>query len=113
MIRVSGGCGQAGAAFGECGEGREEMGAMFGGGGEVAADGAELLGSGEGPQAPGDFLSQFDHPDFSLGGVVVEGAPRVGGEPQVVVLTVDQAAGQGVVFGYQLAHPGTGRFRAE
>ena len=78
------------------------MDAVFGGGGEVAADGAELLGSGEGPQASGDLLSQFDHPDFSLGGVVVEGDPRVGGEPQVVVLTVDQAAGQCVVLAISL-----------
>ena len=71
VTRVSGGFGQPGAALGEGGEGCEEMDAVFGGGGEVAADGAELLGSGERPQAPGDLLPQFDHPDLAFGGVVV------------------------------------------
>lgn len=40
--------GHPGVAFGECGEGAEEADVVFGGGGEVAADGAELFGAGDG-----------------------------------------------------------------
>lgn len=41
---MSGAFGQAGTALGEGGESIEEVDAVFGGGGEIAADGAELLG---------------------------------------------------------------------
>lgn len=51
---MSRGCGQAAAVLGECAEDREEVAAVFGRGGEIAANGAEFLGSGEGPQASGD-----------------------------------------------------------
>jgi len=47
----SGGVGQPGTALGQRGEGVEEVDAVFSCGGEVAADGAELLGTGEGSQA--------------------------------------------------------------
>lgn len=46
------------------------MDAVFGSGGEIAADGAELLGAGEGSQTSGDLLPQLDHPDLAFGGVV-------------------------------------------
>jgi hypothetical protein len=62
--------GQPGAALGEGGEGCGEVDAVFGGGGEVAADRADLLGSGEGSQAAGDLLPQLDHPDLPLRRIV-------------------------------------------
>ena len=71
---------------------------MLGGGGKIAADGAELAGAGEGPQASGYFLLELGHADVALGSVVVRGNPEVPGEPQVVVLAVQQAAGQRVVL---------------
>ena len=36
---------------------------MFGGRGDVEADGAEVLGSGHGACAVEDFLPDFDHAD--------------------------------------------------
>jgi hypothetical protein len=46
----------------------------------VAADCAELFGSGEGAQATGHLLSQLDHADVSFRAVVVGGYLPVGGE---------------------------------
>lgn len=89
-------------ALGECGEGCEEVAAVFGDCDEVTADSAELLGSGERPQTSGELLSQFDHSNSPFRGVIVEWGLRVGGEPQVVVLSSDQLAAQDVVFGRQL-----------
>ena len=45
-----------GPAFGEHDEGIEECQAVLGCGRQVAADGAELAGAGEGAQAAGYFL---------------------------------------------------------
>ena len=78
------------------------MFAVFRGGGEVAVDRAELLGSGEGSQAAGHLLPEFDHADVAfgadLGGRSVERdllAERVGVEVRVL-------GGEG--FGDQLLH---------
>src|SRR3954463_10947500 len=85
----------------------------FGCRGEIAADGTELLGAGERAQASGHLLPQLDHPYLAFGGVVVEGHPRIDGEPQVVVLTVEQAPGQGVVLAHHLVLVGAGGLDAE
>src|ERR1019366_2072378 len=87
-------------------EGVEEGETVLGRGRQVAADRAELPGAGEGAQAPGYFLSQLDHADVALGSVVVRWHSPVSGESQVVVLAVEQAAGQGVLLFHQL--PGAG-----
>ena len=71
---------------------------MFGGGGEVASDGAELFCAGECAQAAGYLLPEFDHADFAFGSVVVKRYSEVVGEAQVVVLAVEQTAGQRVVL---------------
>src|SRR5947209_10937137 len=101
-------CGQPGSAFGEHDEGVEEVPAVFGGGGEVAADRAELLGSGEGAQAAGYLLPQLDHSYVALGAVVVGWYSPVGGEAEVVVLAVAQPAGERVVLAHQLVGAGGG-----
>ena len=67
--------------MGEFGQGVEKAEAVFGGGGQVGTDGGELAGAGEGAQAPGDFLPDFDHADLALGSVVIEGHAGVEGEP--------------------------------
>lgn len=48
---------------GEHDEDVEGAHAVFGCGGQVASDGAELSGSGEGALATGHLLPQFDHAD--------------------------------------------------
>lgn len=65
--------GDPGVALGGSGEGFEGADTVPGGGGEVAADGAEGLGSGHGPHAPGDLYPQLAHPDHALGFVVQSG----------------------------------------
>jgi len=67
-------CGHPRAAFGEHGAGIMETQAVFGGGGQVAADGAELAGAGEGGQAAGYLLPQ-------LGPVARPGLERDAGQP--------------------------------
>lgn len=58
---------------------------MFGGGGQVGTDDAELGGAGEGAQTTGDFLPDLDHPDLALGcvpfvvGSCGSGSNRAGG----------------------------------
>src|SRR2546427_12942351 len=81
---------------------------MFRGCGEVTADRAELFGSGEGAEAAGDLLSEFDHADVAFGTVVVWRYSPVGGEAEVVVLAVEQPLGEGVVLGHGLAGAGGG-----
>src|SRR4051812_43378167 len=68
-------------AAGEFGEDVEGPAAVFGGSGEVGAHRGEVLGAGEGAQAPGHLLLDLHHADVAFGGIVVEGHPRVGGEP--------------------------------
>jgi len=82
------------SALGELDQGVEEREAVLGGGGQVAADGAELPGAGHGAQAAGDFLPELDHADVALAAVVIRWRAEIAGEPQVVVLAVDQAASQ-------------------
>ena len=55
------------------------------GGGQVAAQCAEGGGPGGGAQATGDLLSELDHADVTLGEVVLERNPEVGGEAEHVV----------------------------
>ena len=61
-----------GAAFGGLGEGVEPADAVAGSGGQVGADGAEGLGSGDGAHAAGDRDAQLAHPYDPFGLVVVE-----------------------------------------
>src|SRR5581483_4269989 len=100
--------GQPGAAFGEHDEGVEEAFAVFGSGGQVAADGAELFGSGEGAQAAGYFLSQLDHPDVAFGAVVIRWYSPVGGEAEVVIFPVRQPVGERVVLFHDVVAAGSG-----
>ena len=65
--------------------------------GDVAADGAESLGSGEGSEASAYFLFEFGHAYVSFGWVVVEGYAEVVHEPEGFSLVVPQAVEQ--VFG--------------
>jgi len=77
-----------------------------GGGGEVGPDGAEGLGSGHGPHAPGDLDPELTHPDHPFRFIVVEGNPQVTGEPQVVAGPFQHPGGQGVAFLLQLGAAG-------
>src|SRR4051794_38379795 len=100
--------GHPGVALGEHDEGAEEVLPVFGGGGQVAADRAELGGSGEGAQAAGHLLPELDHADVALGAVVVRWYPRVAGEAQVVVRAVAQPPSKRVVLAHQLPGPRRG-----
>ena len=82
--------------------------AVFGGGGQVAADRAELLGCSEGAQTARDLLSQLDHADVALGAVVIRWYSPVGGKAQVVVLAVAQPTGQRVVLAHHVVAAGGG-----
>src|SRR4051794_9215726 len=101
-------CGQPGSAFGEHDEDFEEVLAVFGGGGQIAADRAELCGSGEGAQAAGYLLPELDHADIALGSVVIGGYSPISGEAEVVVLPVEQPAGERVVLAHHLVAAGCG-----
>jgi len=67
------------AAFGEHDEGVNEAETVFGSGGQVAADGAELAGAGHRAQAAGYLLLQLGHPDVAFGSVVIRRRPEVPG----------------------------------
>src|SRR4051794_32069863 len=71
--------------------------AVLGRGGQVGPHRGEVLGAGEGAQAPGDLLLDLDHADVALGRVVVKGHAKVGGKRQVVLDAPADAAGQGAV----------------
>src|SRR5260370_11300278 len=66
---------------------------------------AELRGPGNGAQAAGYFLFQLGHPDVAFGAIVCRGNPPVPGKQQVVVLAVQQAAWQRMVFLDELVVP--------
>jgi hypothetical protein len=67
-----------------------------------------LPGAGEGAQAAGYFLPEFGHADIPLAAVVIGRHREVLGEPQVVVLAVEQAAGQRVMLARERAGAGPG-----
>lgn len=70
---------------------------MFGGSRQVGTQGAEGFDVGEGAQAAGDVLVEFDHADVTFGGVVVERDSRIIGKAQIVELSVAEVSGQRVV----------------
>src|SRR3954469_17909579 len=82
---------------GQFGEDVEGPAAVFGRGGQVGAHRGEVLGAGEGAQAPGHLLLDLHHADVALGRVVVERNLRVDGEAQVVIEAPGDAPGQGAV----------------
>src|SRR3954449_7633228 len=86
--------------------------AVLGRGGQVGAHRGVVLGAGEGAHAPGDLLLDFDDADVALGRIVVEGHPRVGGEPQVVLQASVDAAGPGAGGGGGRARGAGGGRRA-
>src|SRR5665647_2575826 len=88
-----------GVSGGELGKGVESVDAVFRGGGEIAAQGGEVLGAGEGAHSAGYFLAEFRHADLALGGVVVPRRAWVGREPEVVLDPAIDAPGQGPVLG--------------
>jgi hypothetical protein len=55
---------------------RLPLSAVAGGGGEVGADSAECLGSGEGAHAAGDLDAELAHPDHALLFIVSKGTRR-------------------------------------
>ncbi|MGI9004503.1 MAG: hypothetical protein ACR2GH_23105 [Pseudonocardia sp.] len=55
---------------------------------------------------PETFCRSLIIADLALCGVVIERNTRIPGEAQVVVLTVEQAMGQGVVGAHQLRRRG-------
>ena len=69
----------------------EDVAALFTQCGEVGADGAEGLGTGDGTETPGGFLLEFGHTDIAFGLVVVEGHPQVGEKAQDLVGVLTQA----------------------
>src|SRR5512142_247752 len=103
-----GGGGHPGLALGEHDKSIEEAEAVLGGGGEVTADSAELAGAGHGAQAAGYLLLQLGHPDVALSSVVIRWRAEIRGKPQVIVLPVEQAAGQRVVLLHQRPGAGSG-----
>jgi hypothetical protein len=76
-------------------QGVEESDAVLGGGGQVGTDRAELGRAGQGPQAARYLLPHLDHPDLAFGWIVVERHSWILGEPQVVVVPVDQSMDSG------------------
>jgi hypothetical protein len=68
-------------AFGEHDEDFEEVLAVFGGGGWVTADRAELCGSGEGAQAAGHLLPELDHV-MSRSEPLLSAGIRTGNDPK-------------------------------
>src|SRR4051794_22757325 len=103
-------CGDPDVAVGEFGEDVEGPAAVLGRGGQMGAHRGEVLGAGEGAQASGHLLLDLGHAEIAFGRVVVEGHPRVGGEPQVVLQAPVDAAGQGPVPAADRAgRPGLGR----
>jgi hypothetical protein len=98
---------QPGAAFGEHDEVVEELAVVFDSGGHVVADRTELFGSGEGTQATGDLLPQLDHADVAFRSVVVGYSPVLG-EAEVVVLPIEQSAGERVVLFHRCVAAGGG-----
>src|SRR3954466_2397846 len=81
----SGGLGDPDVSAGEFGEDVEWSAAVLGRGGQVGAHRGEVLGAGEGTHPAGPLLLDLRHADVALGRVVVEGHPRVGGKPQIVL----------------------------
>ncbi len=71
-------------------EGMEDVAALFTQRGEVGADGAEGLGTGDGTETPGGFLLELGHTDIAFGLVIVEGHPRVGKKAQDLVGVLTQ-----------------------
>jgi hypothetical protein len=72
-------------------DGGQNMGAVFGGSGNVAADGVPVAGDLFGAEAPGDFLLGLRGPEISFGLVGCRRYPQVGGEAEHVGLPVAQA----------------------
>ena len=68
----------------------EDVAALFAQGGEVGADGAEGLGTGDGAETPGGLLLELGHTDIAFGLVVVEGHPQVGEKAQDLVRELTQ-----------------------
>src|SRR3954452_20191451 len=81
----SGRCWDPDVAAGQFGEDVKGPAAVFGCGRYVGAHRGEVLGAGEGAQAPGHLLLDLHHADVAFGRVVVKGNPGVGGEPQVLL----------------------------
>src|SRR4051794_32927527 len=93
----SGGRRDPDVSAGEFGEDSEGPAAVLGCGSQVGPHCGKVLRAGEGAHASGHLLLDLHHPDVALGGVVVEGHPRVGGKPQVVIDASADAPGQGAV----------------
>src|SRR5262252_7547854 len=72
-------------------DGGQDVGAVLGGGGDVAADGVPVAGDLFGAEPAGYLLLRLGGSDVPLGLVRSRGYAQVGGEPQHVVLPVAQA----------------------
>jgi hypothetical protein len=83
-------------------DGGQDVGAVLGGGGEVAADGVPVAGGLLRPEPAGDLLLGFRGPQVAFGLVGRRRDAQVGGEPQHVSLAVAQAFQQ-VAAGVLLA----------
>src|SRR5665213_1674025 len=66
-------------------QGVESVDALLGGGGEVAPECEEVLGTLRAPEPAGYLLGDFHHPHVSFTEVVVERDREVGGEPEDVL----------------------------
>src|SRR4051794_11194137 len=73
VCNYSGCRGDPDVSAGEFGEDVEGPSAVLGRGGQVGAHRGEVLGAGEGAQAPGHLLLDLHHADVALSLVVVEG----------------------------------------
>ena len=63
----------------------EDVAPLFTQCGEVGADGAEGLGTGDGTETSGGFLLKLGHTDIAFGLVIVEGHPQIGEKAQDIV----------------------------
>ena len=66
----------------------------FAGGFDVGPDRRELVGTGQGSAASGDFLVDFHHAEITFGLVVIERDFQVPGEREDVVSTVIHRGGK-------------------
>src|SRR5258708_38625279 len=72
-------------------DGGEDVGAVLGGGGYVAADGVPVAGDLLGAEPAGDLLLGLSGPQVAFGAVRCGGYPQVRKEPEDVLLAVVQA----------------------
>jgi hypothetical protein len=92
-------------------QGGQDVGVVFGGGGDVAADGVAVPGGGLGAEAAGDLVLGFGGAQVAFGLVAGGRDAEVGGEAQDVVLAVAQYSSKGCFPGRRFPRSRSDRSR--